>query len=272
MSLTLEFAFVLLLFLSACSSEEQFEHCQPDLRTFKYPIIAHSHNDYDQDVPIITALNHGFRSLEVDVAFDGNVLRVSHDTDDLEDQPLFEDDYLLPLLEHLPSDSAGLILLVDIKNYSTELLDEINIILDKQASHLITRNNPELSAQKIKIILSGDIPRAEIINNNGNIYLFIDGRLNDKDLDASSDILPLISLDFSDISGWNGKNEPNKQTISTIKETIDRVHDSGKLIRFWKTPDREAIWLNLIELEIDIIGVDDIEHFCSVMQEHGLVE
>ena len=244
-------------------SEEILPDCLDDFGAISYPVIAHSHNDYEQDVPITNALSHGFRSIEVDIAYDGSEIRVSHDDKDLSEKPEFEEMYLFPILDKGIGEE-GLILLVDIKNYSANLIKKLNAILVTHEEKLVSRANLESDSSKLKIILSGEIPREQLINNDENRFLFIDGRLNNTDLNFSSDIVPIISLNISDISDSNATHDEK------LIEVIDQVHEHNKLIRFWNTNDKESVWLKLIDLDVDIIGVDDIDKFCGVMKKNGL--
>ena len=257
---TINLVFLLTILQQSCTGDV-IPLCDIGDHKLTYPIIAHSHNDYEQDLPIITALNHGFISLEVDIAYDGSDIRISHDEDDLEDKPIFETHYLQPLIKQALPDSATYILLVDIKNYSESLLRKLNQILEKYKENLVSRTAPQLRENKIHILLSGDIPRETILQDSSSTYLFVDGRLNAFDLEAPEALIPLISMDYTDISNQ-----------LELKAIIKQVHDQNKKIRFWKTKDKEDMWLNLIELEVDIIGVDDIELFCAIMQKNGLLE
>ena len=213
-----------LIILQLSCTGETIPLCEARIREFAYPIIAHSHNDYEQDMPITTALDHGFKSLEVDIAYDGTDIRISHDADYLKDKPFFETDYLKPLIEQALPDSVSYMLLVDIKNYSAPLLLKLNQILETQNEHLVSRIAPQLRESKIQVILSGDIPRETILQDSVNTYLFIDGRLTDFDLEAPAALLPLISIDYTDISN-----------LEQLEATIDQVHNRDKMIRFWKT-------------------------------------
>lgn len=44
------------------------------------------------------------------------------------------------------------------------------------------------------------------------------------------------------------------------------------MIRFWSTNDREDVWLKLLDMNVDIVGVDDIEEFYGVMKKNGFVK
>ena len=245
-------------------TNESFPPCLIDSDQIDYPFIAHSHNDYDQVLPISTAIDHGFTSLEVDIAFDGLDLRISHDDKNLDEKLEFEESYLLPLMNQEIRD-GGVLLLVDIKNYSPQLIDQLNLILNKHECKLVSRSTLNDTEGKIKIVLSGEIHRQEIVEDATNRFLFIDGRLTDFDLNASSDIVPLISLNIADISNSDADNE------GALRNVISQVHDQNKMIRFWNTNDKESVWLSLIELQVDILGVDDLEKFCGAMKANGFI-
>lgn len=225
-----------------------------------YPVIAHSHNDYEQNSPIHTALAHGFTSLEVDIVMNGNRIVVSHDLDHLEDKADFDKSYLSPLIAALPQEKQTF-LIIDIKEYSPELIHQLNTILKTYHKYLIQRNDPSSIEHPLQIILSGDIPRKDIRDNSENIFLFIDGRLDELENNSMELYTPLISVNFDDITKWNGNRRPDNTTIRKIYTTIKTVHTSGKKIRFWNTEETPFLWSTLIGLEIDIIGVDNIEEF-----------
>jgi len=257
------FFFLPLLMVQSCT-EETFPSCEDLIGDIHYPFIAHSHNDYRQDVPITTALKHGFRSIEVDVAFDDLRIRISHDDKDLGSKPMLDDLYLAPLSADTIHED-GMILLIDIKNYSEELMDALHAEMTPYANVLVNRNQPNDTSHKVQIILSGDIPRQEIMAETKYEYFFLDGRMNANDLDSDSDLMPWISMNIDEISNSNADDKDK------LREAIRQVHDKGKSIRFWNTNDCESVWLSLIDLKVDIIGVDNIEKFCGMMRKNGFI-
>lgn len=260
---------VLALYFSC--GQEEILRCDLTTAQIDYPVIAHSHNDYERQHPVDDAIRHGFRSIEVDIVYDGTILRVSHDDDHLEAKPALEKMYLIPLVELVKKDSTEIILLVDIKAYSPDLPEVIMSVLAKYQSALVSRDQASVRRGTLQIVLSGDIPRQAIIDQTQYKYLFVDGRLSDLDLGYPSDVVPIISANFKDITQWSGRGEASDRVVSETKAVIDQVQSAGKRIRFWNTPDQEAAWLMLIDLGVDMIGVDDIDHFCAVMQKHGYV-
>lgn len=256
---------VVLFALTLSCSRTQSLQIKPLVHAIKYPVIAHSHNDYEQDHPLSTALKYGFRSIEVDIVYDGNLLRVSHDEDHLDTKPEFEELYLSPLSKSSIIPKEGLILLVDLKNYSDALLQTLNDKLNKYKDYLVNRSNPLDLQGKIQIVLSGDYPRNEVIENTTIEFLFIDGRLNENDLHLPSELVPIISIDYSDIPTLQGLYNNKGSHKEKVSKTIEIVHSNEKLIRFWKTKDHKSSWQELIKLGVDIIGIDNIQLFYSEM-------
>ena len=248
---------IVLLFISSCNTSRPVS-CVVQSDLIDYPIMAHSHNDYDQEEPIITAINHGFRSIEADIYYQNSKLHVSHDDEDLEKKSTLSVQYLDPLVKHIQDDHEGIQLLVDIKNYSVELIDLLNQDLATYDQYLVSRDAPMLTKNKIKVVLSGEIDRENLITDDSNEYLFIDGRISDLDNAYSSGIVPMIS-----------ENVSRFEDEDHLRAIIDEVHSQGKTIRLWNTEDTEETWLQLLELNVDFIGVDDINKFYCIMKANG---
>ncbi len=81
------FCVVVLVILFFSCQKEIAPECSQGEKPISYPIIAHSHNDYEHNVPIYDAQNRGFISLEVDIIHDGKQIRISHDDKNLRSSP-----------------------------------------------------------------------------------------------------------------------------------------------------------------------------------------
>lgn len=263
---------IFLLFMSQFSCKNEVIVQAESIREgFNYPIIAHAHNDYERDEPIFKARQFGFKSLEVDIIYDGQDIRVSHDDEALETKPLFEDSYLNPLIEDTSLSEDQIFLIVDIKIYNQDLMNQLYDIFLIYENNLVSRESLSDTLGKVKIILSGDIPREELMNDSMNKFIFLDGRLNALGLSADRDLMPLISMDFTELSNWQGQTQPSDKIIQEVSNAINQVHQSGKMLRFWKTKDKELVWMTLLGLDIDMIGVDDIGRFYHTMDKNGLI-
>ncbi len=43
-----------------------------------------------------------------------------------------------------------------------------------------------------------------------------------------------------------------------LKEIVRRAHEKQRRVRFWATPDNEAIWRLLRDEQVDLINTDDL--------------
>lgn len=220
--------------------------CLP-LVLFSQNVLVHSHNDYLQKYPLKTALKHNVNSIEIDVAFFKEQIKVSHLNILLKSKPNFEDLYLKPLLTQKDSLQFVKYLLVDIKSGGDEILQKLNELIANYNEIFASRS--DLDTNKIKVLISGNANRLSLVNNNTLNYLFVDGNLNVLPMSLDSDIIPLISVNFAKLNSFE------RETL------IVNAHAQNKLVRFWNTPDNSKTWLKLIELGVDIIGVDHIENY-----------
>ena len=230
-----------------------------------YSVIAHAHNDYDKANPIHNALAHGFTSLEVDIAYDGQVIKVSHDLANLDQKPEFESGYLKPFLE-AEKPASSYVLLVDLKNYVEEGVELLHQILSRYDKHLVSRSRSDENQGTVQILLSGHYPRLDIINNERYEYCFIDGRPSLIDSGISPEIMPWISTSYKFYYRRNRKGRNTKIELSRLEKYVADVQKAGYKVRFWNTPDRKKTWKQLTALNVDIIAVDEVRKFHKVMK------
>ena len=208
-------------------------------------------------MPIDNALEHGCTSLEVDIAFDGLEIRVTHEVEDLINKPFFESNYLKPYFDAPKSSEHTYILLVDLKNFSNEMLDHLHNLLVKYDQHLVKRGEVA-GPGKTRVLLSGAYHRINVINENRYIYFFIDGRLEYLSQGISPDVMPWISTNFTHHSSYKGYFWIGRKNKKALQALVDKVHGQGYRLRFWKTPDRRKIWNLLRDLGVDVIATDDV--------------
>ena len=224
-------------------------------------VWAHSHNDYEQKKPLFKALAFDFQSIEIDVIRYGNQLIVSHDSLDLHEKSNIRDLYLAPLSRYLTSSKEKNIwLLIDIKKYDAQVLEILHEVIEGYA-HLFKKRDFLENEKPLQILLSGDIPRKEIMENDKYVYFFIDGRLSDLGKGYDATLMPMVSADFSKHTKWVGKGSLDKHDYTQLRNNIMRVHAENKVIRFWNTKDRRKVWRVLLTLGVDFIGVDHLKRF-----------
>lgn len=227
-------------------------------------ILAHSHNDYEQKRPLDAALEHGFNSIEIDIIRHGEILVVSHDEQHLGQKPDIETLYFRPLKEYLENQELQVWLLIDVKKYDEKTLDLLHTLVARYDSLFQQRSGV---VKPLQILLSGDLPRKEILENESYVYFFIDGRVEDLGKGFDSRLMPLISTNFTHHSEWGGRAKPGKEDLQAIRQLVNSVHAEKKKIRFWKTRDSKRVWRALNDTGVDVIGVDHIKRFRRIFKQ-----
>ncbi|MHC5202630.1 alkaline phosphatase [Myroides sp. LJL119] len=218
----------------------------------KQSLLLHSHNDYKQEIPFFNAYTNGLRSIEIDLIDIDNNLYVAHEMETIDYSRTLEKLYLEPLKQVADlnlGQITDLQFLIDIKNSPENTMDLLVEKLKKYEDILIDYN--------IKFVISGKKPDLKYFLQTPN-YIFIDYQ----SLDLIKDPLiwskvAMVSLNFSDFSVWNGKGRLVEKEKEKIQQIVKKVHQSGKPIRFWGTPDGKTAWKAFYDLEIDIINTDN---------------
>lgn len=218
--------------------------------------VAHSHNDYEQKPPFEAAYNLGFDSIEADLYLQNNELFVAHDWNKIKSERTFKNLYLNQLLSRIKENSGfpyqnkkTLTLLLDLKKEGREVMKALFEQLKPFKKELM----------HVKIVISGDMPPPNEFKNYDKIFFF-DGR---KELNYSkkeSKRITFVSASFLDFGKyWAGKTPMPDETYQKIELFVNSMHEKGKLVRLWATPNTVLGFETLQKLKVDIIGTDDLE-------------
>ena len=222
------------------------------------PQNAHSHNDYAQQKVFHLAYNEGFGSIEADIHLFNNEILVGHDTKDLKVSNTLENLYLKPLVAYNQPDRK-LQLLIDIKTDAITTLDQLVVLLGKYPS--ITNN------KNIKIIISGNSVAPALFDSYPN-YIWFDGRLSIQYAPMQLTRIALISEDYYKVIGYKPIWPLDSVSIDKAKQFIDKVHQLGKPVRLWASPDRPVAWEQFMQWGVDFINTDKIKELADFIVHH----
>jgi len=235
---------------------------------------AHSHNDYTRRRPLQDALDLGFCSIETDVWLVDDELLVGHDADDLRPERTIDSLYLAPLAERAAKNDGWIYdpgrtttLLVDFKTGGAtydalkQRLEKYPQLFDKRP---VTGGD---AVAPIQVIISGDRPLKQFAAEEDPLCA-LDGRIADYDSDTSAQRMPLVSDAWPTQFAWSGQGEFPPAQREKLRRLADDVHRHGRKLRFWATPDNEAVWAELLREGVDVIGADDIEKLAKFLAAH----
>ncbi len=255
----------LLLTIAGCQSQE-------DSSITILP--AHAHNDYEHPRPLLDALSHSFKSVEADVFAIGDSLFVAHDFEDIATGRTLCQLYLDPLRHIIKANNGSvygngeeLILLVDIKSSGLETYMLLNELLSKYQDIVSYFENGQMIQQAVLVVVSGNRP-IEYMQQQTFRRAGFDGRLEDLNSGISQNLMPMVSDNWNKHFDWNGIGTmPDNEKVK-LHEISKNAIDQGYILRFWATPNatpnqRTAIWTELKEAGVGLIGVDELEELHS---------
>lgn len=269
--LKLILAFTLLL-LHACNSENSGS--QPENEIYMW-----SHNDYEQPQPLQDAVGLGFQMIESDVHLVDGKLYVTHDHPETPDQtPLLEDQYLEPLAEIIEQNNGVVIkessvpfyLVIDVKTEAEPTFEAISEVIEPYSELFTRKENGTWIEGPLNLLISGNRP--VLGEDDAHRIAFIDGRVPMLGEGHSPELYPLISDNWNNYFTWDGIGEMPDEEFEELEAIVKRTHDEDKMIRFWATPDRPAVWRTLLAAGVDVINVDDLMGFKDFLDEEGFIK
>src|SRR5262245_60322534 len=217
------------------------------------PLVnAHAHNDYAHKRPLLDALDNGFTSVEADVFLVEGKLLVGHTRSDLLEERTLESLYLDPLKERVadrghvypPRDrkpAVPFFLLVDVKTDGKTTYAALDKVLARYDSMLTVCRDGEVTRRAVTVVVSGNCPR-EVIEAQKVRRAAIDGRVADLDSDAAEHLVPFVSASWYSQFRWNGTGAMPEAEQKKLRDVVGKAHRHGRRVRFWATPEREALW------------------------------
>jgi hypothetical protein len=228
---------------------------------------AHSHNDYDQKVPLVAALNHGFTSIEADVLYIYGKLFVGHNMPDKKRHSLktLTKQYLKPLYKIYKKNGGEIYkgyegdfyLWIDIKFEAEKSYKALREVLYPYRAMLNYYENGVFHKGKITVILSGERPFKALLNDSLQL-MTLDGRPSDLKKNYPSTLMPFISENAGKVCKVKSMEEVGAKEIARIYEFSEKAQAQNKKTRLWATPEDEEVWKVLQKAGISLINTDDL--------------
>lgn len=220
---------------------------------------AHSHNDYERRRPFEEAYEQQFGSVEADIFLMRDSLFVAHSADQIRPGRTLRKLYLHPISEKTeankgniyPQEDLPLQLLIDLKTDGETTLAALVAELAPFEKILAPRGT-------VKIIVSGNTPDPTRFADYPR-FIYFDGRPDVSYTSEQMERIALISQSFEKYSRWNGEGPLPERDKKRLSNAISQVHDQGKKMRLWATPDNINAWKAMMSLGVDFLNTDKVK-------------
>ena len=225
---------------------------------------AHAHNDYAHARPLLDALDHGFCSVEADIFLVNGQLLVAHTKAELDPKRQLQTLYLDPLRDRIKAGNgqiypkgAPLTLFIDIKTGARDTYVRLHDVLRDYSDILTSVTNGIVRPGPVTVVISGNRD-FQLLQNQETRYAGLDGRVSDLDSDMPAHLMPIISDRWSSLFRWRGQGPMSNAEREVLRAIVAKAHGKHRRVRFWATPENEAVWRELLAADVDLINSDDL--------------
>lgn len=223
-----------------------------------------AHNDYRHKHPLFDALENGFTNIEADIFLKNNKLIVAHVFPYFKGKRTLENLYFKPLSERIAQNNGKVyanynkpvILMIDIKTGANDTYEALRPLLEKYSPMLTHLEDGKVIYGAVTVVLSGHKPY-DMIGEEQNRYAFIDEDLRKVSRDTTmANMFTMASCKYSRMLRWDGKGifpEAERNRLCTF---VAIAHRMGEKVRLWASPDRKAVWDELLKCGVDLINTD----------------
>ena len=227
-----------------------------------------AHNDYCHKHPLYDALDNGFTNIEADIFLKDNKLIVAHIFPYFKHNRTLEKLYLEPLLERVTKNdgkiyanyNAPIILMIDIKTDANKTYNALMPLLEKYKSILSGIEDGKMVYRAVTVVLSGHKPYG-LIENEKSRYAFIDEDLRKVQRDSTfgySNVFTMASCKYSNLMKWDGRGHISNAEQTKLMAFVAMAHKLGTKVRLWASPEKKAVWDELLHCGVDLINTDHL--------------
>ena len=232
---------------------------------------AHAHNDYLHEKPFEEAYSLNYGMIEADIFRLNDELVVAHERKSIKPENTLLKLYINPILAKIKANNGmaypnekKLRLLIDIKEDGDKVLRLLETQLKPNRRYFDLKHNKNA----VQLIISGDMPKSENFKNYDSIFYF-DGRKQAIYSPKNYEKIALVSTSILDFVKWNKEGIYSQNETSKLRSFVDSVHHTGKMVRFWATPNTITSFKTMKDLGVDFMGSDDLKLLSSFLQNNN---
>ncbi|HTK19055.1 MAG TPA: phosphatidylinositol-specific phospholipase C/glycerophosphodiester phosphodiesterase family protein [Mucilaginibacter sp.] len=223
-----------------------------------------AHNDYRHKRPLFDALENGFTNIEADIFLKNNKLIVAHVFPYFKGKRTLENLYFKPLSERIALNNGKVyenynkpvILMIDIKTNANDTYAALKPLLEKYSSILTHLEDGKVVYGAVTVVLSGHKPY-DMIGSEQSRLAFIDEDLRRVSRDTTTtNMFTMASCKYSRMLKWDGKGVFPVAERNKLCTFVAIAHRMGEKVRLWASPEKKAVWDELLKCGVDLINTD----------------
>ena len=230
---------------------------------------AHSHNDYEQQTPLMLAYNAQFGSIEADIWAVNGDLFVAHNKTDIKAEKSMDSLYIQPIVRLFRKNGgkawnnhpSTFQLMIDLK---TPVDPTLTLLVEKLKKYPDVFDSYQ-NNNAIRVVITGNRPDPSGFSKYP-MFIWFDGNVTLKYDEQQLKRVALYSENLAGFTTWKGKEAILEKEEIQLKQVIDSVHGLNKKIRFWNAPDDAFAWKTLMNLKVDYLNTDYIEELSTWLQ------
>lgn len=212
------------------------------------PIIS-SHN-FSSQTELWESIGNGILNYQADVMYIYGKLYVTPLMPDSAKHklPTLTEAYLYPLYnqfkknsgEIIPGYSGDVFLILNFTTQPTQVYKQLAIEMRPFSDMLTSKVDGTQHQGKLRILIK-DKAQLEKISNIKPSFLGLVGNLSDIDQNIDSNKMPLIEVDFNELTVWKGIGNLPFEDFTKIKALVDKVHAQKKKISIANCPAYKTV-------------------------------
>src|SRR5260221_81739 len=76
----------------------------------------------------------------------------------------------------------------------------------------------------------------------------------DLDGDTPAHLIPWVSESWKSQFKWDGTGAMPDDERKKLREFVAKAHKQGRKVRFWATPEKPAVWKELLAADVDFLN------------------
>ncbi len=155
--------------------------------------------------------------------------------------------------------------MIDVKSETEPTYATLRKVLQGYTNILTTFTVTNITTNALAIILTGNRATGTV-SAEPQRFVSIDGRFMDLNTNTSSQLIPLISENWTKYFKWRGMGSFPEVEQRQLRAWVENVHREGRRIRFWAIPDNENGWRELQAAGVDLINTDNLAGLANFLR------